>query len=78
MTIYTQCPHCYGAIEIIEINCAIFRHGIYKNNNEQLHPHASKSLCDHVFENNLIYGCGKPFKLINDNGNYKAIKCDYI
>ena len=31
-----------------------------------------------LFNRKLIYGCGKPFKLINDKGNYRAAVCDYI
>lgn len=69
-----ECPHCGGPIEIIEVNCAIFRHGQYKSSGEQLEPHAPKELCDQVVKDGLINGCGKPFKLVNN----KLEKCDYI
>ena len=26
------CPHCQQFIEVLELNCKIFRHGIYKKN----------------------------------------------
>lgn len=26
--IIVECPHCHLCVEIVEINCAIFRHGI--------------------------------------------------
>jgi len=26
----------------------------------------------------LIYGCGKPFKIIEENRKYKIFKCEYI
>jgi len=68
------CPHCNIMIEVIEINCAIFRCGIYKNTGKQIEPHLSKYLCDTLKENDKIWGCGKPFQLIND----KLVKCDYL
>jgi hypothetical protein len=39
-----NCPHCDDPILIYkdEIACAIFRHGVYKLNNEQINAHASK------------------------------------
>lgn len=78
MIIYVHCPYCNGMIEIVSINCAIFRHGINKKNNTQIDPHSSKQICNDLINNNSIYGCGKPFKLININNEYLAIKCDYI
>lgn len=74
------CPHCENSIQIYknEINCAIFRHGVFINNGQQINPHCSKDKCEKYVNQNLIYGCGKPFKIINDNNNYKAIICDYI
>lgn len=78
MVIYVQCPHCEGMVEILEINCSIFRHGVYKTNNQQLNPHASEPVCSIVSKQNLIYGCGKPFKLLKNGEKYLAIKCEYI
>lgn len=74
------CPWCSSDIEIEQkqLNCCIFRHGIFKHNYQQIPPHASKQLCDHWELKKLIYGCGKPFKVIIDTGAYTAIKCDYI
>lgn len=71
-----KCPHCNDEIIILktEINCGIFRHGIFKHNYEQISPHESKEKCDNYVINNSIYGCAKPFRIINDN----AIICDYI
>jgi hypothetical protein len=60
---------------IDEINCRIFRHGVYKASGEQLPPHSTKAECDEAFEKGLIYGCGKPF-MLDPSGN--AIVCDYI
>lgn len=72
------CPHCNKYIEIIEINCGIFRHGTYKSNNEQIDPHLKKEECDNLIKNDLIYGCGKPFKIIEKNNKLEVIICDYI
>ena len=70
-----NCPHCNQLIIIIELNCRIFRCGIYKNNFEQINPHSNKSICDELIINNLIYGCGKPFRIDNNN---KVLICEYI
>jgi hypothetical protein len=81
MTIYyLECPHCKGLIEIheAEINCAIFRHGIYKDSGIQLNPHTSKEICDFVVTHNKIIGCGKPFRLIKNNEEVLLEICDYI
>ncbi len=58
-----HCPHCQQLIEILAINCAIFRCGIYRQTGEQLPPHLSKEECDRVAEQQLIFGCGKPFRV---------------
>jgi hypothetical protein len=78
--IVVECPHCKHYIYVFsnELNCHIFRHGIFKNNFQQIDPHLSKEKCDYLFKSGLIYGCGKPFKIIKENDNYKAIICDYI
>lgn len=56
-----QCPHCGIHIEILELNCKIFRCGVFKKDFRQIDPHASKKMCDLYAESGLIYGCGKPF-----------------
>lgn len=68
------CPHCNDPVIIEELNCCIFRHGVKKDSYQPINPHAPKHVCDYLVENNLIYGCGKPFKVINE----KAEICDYI
>jgi len=73
-----QCPHCKEYVVIEQINCAIFRHGVMKINLVQINPHLVKSECDKLKEQDLIYGCGKPFKVISENNELKAIECDYI
>ena len=60
-----------------ELNCRIFRHGVYKDNYKQIDPHMKKDECDLLKEKGLIYGCSKPFK-INFDGFWYAEICDYI
>jgi len=74
-----ECPHCNSVITVLknQTACCIFRHGAYKENIERLmNPHASKEECDSLVEKELIYGCGKPFKMILPQK--KVIVCDYI
>jgi len=74
-----QCPHCNLPIDVLktDLNCCIFRHGIYKNTFQQVDPHLNKSMCDKLVEENLVIGCCKPFEIINVNGNYYVQKCEY-
>lgn len=72
------CPHCKEPVLIEQLNCKIFRHGILKTNNIQIEPHSTKDLCDYFIKNNLIYGCGKPFQIIQNGNEFIAIVCDYI
>jgi hypothetical protein len=76
-----KCPHCNEDVIIAEVNCAIFRHAIYKHNLQQIDPHTSKEKCDLLIHNNEIYGCGKPFRIkrINIHSNEWVTEiCDYI
>jgi len=76
--IIINCPHCNEPILIEELNCKIFRHGVLKSTNQQINPHLSKSECDNLILNDLIYGCGKPFIINIIDNNYKVEICDYI
>ena len=78
--IIIECPHCKQNILVYkkEFNCKIFRHGVYKKNLKQIDPHLPKKECDRLKKNDLIYGCGKPYKLVEENGLYSTIVCDYI
>jgi hypothetical protein len=70
-----ECPHCQELIEIIEMNCKIFRHGVFKKNMKQLNPHEKEEECKRVKEKDLIYGCGKPFRI---NVKDEIEICEYI
>ncbi len=72
------CPHCNIPVIIEKLNCRIFRHGIIIQTGKQINPHASKKECDEYVSQQLIYGCGKPFKILKQNDEYKAFICDYI
>lgn len=73
------CPHCKVPVLIQEMNCSIFRHGVYKNTGLQIDPHAAKNICDQLVRDSAIYGCGKPFRIVLDpSGGMVAITCDYI
>jgi len=76
-TRYTNCPHCGGGIEIEQLNCRIFRHGHYIRDGTQIPPHHPKDLCDDLVAKGLIHGCGKPFEIIEINGQMNSVPCDY-
>jgi len=68
-----RCPTCGRYIEILQLNCAIFRCGIFKDSYKQLPPHSSQEECEQAIKNGLIFGCGKPFEVIDGT----AVKSDY-
>lgn len=68
------CPHCSLIVFIEEQNCNIYRCGVFKITFQQIPPHLPKIDCDELIKNDLIYGCGKPFRIV---GNMTMI-CDYI
>ena len=58
-----------------ELNCRIFRHGVYRHSNEPVPPHTPKTECDRLLSENRIEGCGKPFRITDQ---MEAVMCDYI
>ena len=78
--IIKQCPHCQEWVYLPkqEFNCKIYRHGVLKSNYQQIDPHLPKSECYRLKNNNLIFGCGKPFKIIVSGNKYFIEICDYI
>ena len=46
----------------------------------QIPPHTSELICNKLIADNLIWGCGKPFRLLlNTDGHAEyAVKCGYI
>ena len=80
--ILVECPHCKYPVLIEKLNCHIFRHGTFKSSGKQINAHASKELCDLYLQNDIIFGCGKPFKVIKcmsvNKSEFIAVICDYI
>ena len=72
------CPNCEEFIIIEKLNCCIFRHAVYKKTNKQIGPHTSQEKCEQLIKDNLIFGCGKPFKIIVDGDKITTEICDYI
>ena len=68
------CPHCTTSIEILAVNCGIFRCGVHKDTLVQLNPHLPQAACEALRQGSSIYGCGKPFRLVDG----EAVACDYI
>ena len=78
-----ECPHCTQQLEVhkTETNCCIFRCGIIKSTKQQIPPHINEKECDRLRNNNLIYGCARPFKFVYNKPNPQANyieKCGYI
>ena len=74
-----KCPHCSEEIIVQknELNCQIFRHATYKHNYEQVNPHLSKKECEKLISSDSVYGCCKPFEVVQNDGKLYAIICDY-
>lgn len=71
---FTHCPKCFSALELVEINCGIFRCGIFKKTFECIPPHSTKGEILEWLSQDMIYGCGSPFQLVDG----KLVECDYI
>ena len=77
-TIIVVCPNCNEFIIIEKLNCCIFRHAVFKETGIQIDPHSSKDVCEQLLNNNLILGCGKPFKIIVEGEKINVEICEYI
>ena len=75
-----KCPNCMEEIIVAknDINCGIFRHGVFKNNWIQMKPHEIKVNCDKFYDEELIFGCGKPFEIKKINNIFIIDVCDYV
>jgi hypothetical protein len=79
--LFFLCPHCQGGIEVKtkELNCCIFRHGVFKNSLQPISPHLPKDECDALCVNECIYGCARPFRIGSIGGEkFKVEICEYI
>ncbi len=77
--IIKKCPHCDLLVLLPKelFNCKIYRHGIYKSTMKQIDPHLCKEECVRLAKEGLIYGCGKPFEIIETEYDYVLKKCIY-
>jgi hypothetical protein len=79
---YFECPHCKALTQVLqnEVNCQIFRHGAFKlPGTPSINPHLPQAECERLVSAGLVYGCGKPFRLIVENGRVvRAVECGYI
>ena len=71
---YFTCPHCGIMIDVVQMNCKVFRCGIYKSDGKQIPPHLTEEECKALGQ--TIWGCSNPF-LYNEETK-KMEKCDYI
>lgn len=58
-----QCPHCNIFVEILALNCGIFRCGMLKKDGSQINPHLDQASCERLVQNGEIDGCSKPFQV---------------
>jgi len=72
MEIFVECPHCKVSICITELNCGVFRCGVFKDNGQQIPAHMPKEEVETLGD--TIYGCGQPFQYLNG----KLVKCGWI
>lgn len=62
--IYTfACPHCELLVQVQrnEINCRIFRHGVFISNQIPIPPHATQAQCHAFAVSPDVVGCCRPF-----------------
>lgn len=74
------CPHCQGTVVVDpqELNCRIFRHGVFRTTGEPIHPHAPREECERLVAAGAIFGCGGPFRVERTAEGEHAVVCDYI
>lgn len=64
---FVNCPYCDGKVEILELNCRIFRHGIFKETGRQIGQHLKEDFVNKLLNENKIWGCGLQFKIQRDD-----------
>ena len=77
--IFFECVKCgIGIIiPINELNCKIFRCGVYKDTNIPINPHTLKETCKQLVDQKLILGCGCAFELLKTTDSFDVVECDY-
>jgi hypothetical protein len=74
-----ECPHCNLMVQVFvnELNCRIFRHGMFKHNWEQVPPHLPKDVCDQLVAEDQVLGCCKPYQFFDGPPPFVDV-CEYI
>jgi hypothetical protein len=83
-----KCPWCDNDDFLVHttrrsISCTIYRHGVFKKNHFQIQPHLTEEKCKTLIENEEIYGCAKPIRIIivkdtkTEELVYYFQKCEY-
>jgi len=74
-----RCPHedcgLWFEVRTDEVNCTIFRHGIFKATGHMLDPHSSQQTCEDAMARDELYGCGKPVRF--NPGKWRT-PCDVV
>jgi len=71
-----NCPHCQISIEVLELNCCIFRCGVYRENGEQINQHMPEIEAKLLFLRDQIWGCGRQFRISKlSNGSWLISQC---
>ena len=78
MSFVVVCPHCAQYVLVAAVNCRIFRHGALRATGEQIDPHLPRAGCEELAAKGLIYGCGRPFRLVGGAGGWRAEPCGYV
>jgi len=72
------CPNCYGGVYIELLNCGIFVHACLKANFSQVNPHMCKEDIEALMKDDLIWGCGKQFKVDPNEKGYLVEECENL
>ncbi len=80
MDIIFQCVHCqeFFVLAKKDFNCKILRHGVMKATGQPMDPHAPETECKRLVQEGLIYGCGKPMRVIVNGETITVEACDYL
>ena len=81
MDLYLECPSCkqYFVVAREDLRCRIFRHAVFRDTLSPIPPHSSKTEIETYLSQNKIYGCGKPFRVLEkENHEFYTEICDYL
>jgi hypothetical protein len=61
------CPYedCQGTVTVSpnQVNCGVFRHGVYKTTGRPIGAHLSQAKCLELVHQSKVYGCARPFRI---------------